>query len=73
MASMDRSDLPSRMIACDACVMQHTAVCGDCLVTYFVDRDEPRTPLALDEHEEEVVRLLSRAGLVPALRHRLAG
>lgn len=70
---MDASDPPSLIIACDDCAMQHTTACDDCVVSFFVGRDEPTVPLTLDEHEEEVVRLLTRAGLVPALRHRVAG
>lgn len=70
---MDVSDPPSLTIACDQCAMQHTTACDDCVVTYFVGRDESAVPLTFDEHEQEAVRLLTRAGLVPALRHRLAG
>ncbi len=70
---MDLSDRPSLTIACDECAMQHSTACDDCVVTYFVGPDAPTGPLTLDEHEEEVVRLLTRAGLVPALRHRLVG
>ena len=56
-------------IDCDDCVMQGTATCGDCAVTFVTDRDVS-VPLTLDPAERRAVHLLSLAGLVPALRHR---
>lgn len=64
---------PAMTIACDECVMRRSVMCRDCVVTYFVARDQPDDPLVLDRREGEAVRLLVRAGLVPALRHRVAG
>lgn len=62
--------------------MRCTSRCDDCVVTYFVRRDDgahdglhdgAAEPLSLDRGEEQVVRLLSKAGLIPELRHRLVG
>jgi hypothetical protein len=56
-------------ISCDDCCMQDTDACRDCVVTFLCDR-RPEEALIIDAAEERAVRLLSRAGLVPALRHR---
>ncbi len=55
-------------ISCDDCCMQHTEACQDCVVTFLCDR-EPSDAVVIDAAEERAVRLLSRSGLVPALRH----
>jgi hypothetical protein len=64
---------PSIVIACDACAMQCTPTCDDCVVTYVlrVDDEQPE-PLTLDVAEERAVRLLAQAGMIPALQYRLA-
>ena len=59
-------------IDCDDCRMQHTNVCDDCVVTFIVGR-EPGDAVVIDVEEERAVRLLARAGLVPALRHHARG
>jgi hypothetical protein len=59
----------SLVISCDECVMQHTTQCQDCVVTFLCD--EPTGAVMIDAAEERAVRMLSRAGLVPHLRHRL--
>ena len=56
-------------IDCDECRMQHTDACADCVVTFIVGR-APGDAVVIDVAEERAVRLLSGAGLVPALRHR---
>ena len=56
------------MIDCDECVMQHTAVCDDCVVSYLIER-EPGDAVVLDLEEERALRTLSDAGLVPGLLH----
>jgi hypothetical protein len=56
-------------IDCDACVMQHTPTCDDCLVT-FICSTEPRGAVVIDVAEARALRLLSDSGLVPELRHR---
>jgi hypothetical protein len=65
----------SRLISCDDCAMQRTSTCADCVVTFVlrtgVDDAAPRA-IALDDDEEQAVRLLARAGLVPELRFRVA-
>jgi hypothetical protein len=48
--------------------MRATDACDDCMVSFVVDR-EPGSALVIDVAEERAVRMLSRAGLVPGLRH----
>ena len=57
------------VIDCDDCVMQHTNACDDCVVTALCGRS-PDQALVFDKAETHALRLLSTAGLVPALRHR---
>jgi len=47
--------------------MQHSDQCQDCVVSFLCD--EPRPAVIIDVAEERAVRMLCRAGLVPALRH----
>jgi hypothetical protein len=56
-------------IDCDACVMQHTPACADCVVT-FLCTTESSGPVVIDVAEARALRLLSASGLVPELRHR---
>jgi hypothetical protein len=58
-------------INCDDCMMQHTSACGDCVVSFIVDR-RPGEAVVIDVEEERAVRMLSDGGLVPELRHRRA-
>jgi hypothetical protein len=58
------------VISCDDCVMQHTAACTDCVVTHVLGVDT--NEVVLDVAAERAVRLLVRAGMVPALRHATA-
>ncbi len=55
------------VISCDDCVMQHTAVCDDCVVTFICGRD-PDEAVVIDAAEARAVRLLGDVGLVPRLR-----
>jgi len=55
------------VISCDDCVMQHTSVCDDCVVTFICGR-EPDEAVVIDVAEARAVRLLGEAGLVPQLR-----
>jgi hypothetical protein len=55
-------------ISCDDCIMQGTGACQDCVVTFICDRDSDDA-LIVDAAEARAVRMLGRAGLVPALRH----
>ncbi len=54
-------------ISCDDCVMQHTRICDDCVVTFICGR-QPGDAVILDVAEVRAVRLLGEAGLVPQLR-----
>jgi hypothetical protein len=59
-------------IDCGQCVMQHTAACDDCVVSFIVNR-QPGEAIVIDVAEARALRSLSTAGLVPELRHRAAG
>ena len=50
--------------------MQHTTACADCVVTHVLGADGGG--VVLDVAAERAVRLLVRAGLVPASRHEVA-
>jgi hypothetical protein len=56
-------------IACDDCVMQHTEVCDDCLITFICSRDRDDA-VVVDVAEIRALRLLGDVGLTPRLRHR---
>jgi len=58
----------SLLISCDQCSMQGTPVCQDCVVSFICRPTEDAVIINADE--ERAVRMLSRAGLVPALRHQ---
>jgi hypothetical protein len=58
-------------INCDECMMQHTATCDDCVVSFIVGR-RPGEAIVIDAEEERAVRMLAKAGLVPELRHQRA-
>jgi hypothetical protein len=55
-------------IDCDDCAMQHTAVCGDCVVTFICSRQADEA-VVVDVAEVRALRLLSEVGLTPRLRH----
>jgi hypothetical protein len=55
-------------IDCDSCVHQSTSTCDDCVVTFLLSRD-PHDAIVIDAAEARAMRMLERAGLVPALRH----
>lgn len=54
-------------IECDRCVLQHTSACSGCLVSVVLDR-EPGDAVIIDADEARALRVLERAGLVPATR-----
>lgn len=56
-------------IDCADCVLQGTAACVDCVVTFLVDRD-PGEAVVVDVAEVRALHALARGGLAPALRHR---
>ncbi|MGE3620424.1 MAG: hypothetical protein AB7L84_08175 [Acidimicrobiia bacterium] len=62
-------DTDTLRISCDECVMQHTAACEDCVVTYLCRR-EADDAVVVAMGEVRALRALQRAGLAPALRHR---
>jgi Zn-finger protein len=62
-------DARTFVIDCDDCAMQHSDACADCVVTFLCERT-PGEAVVIDADEARAVRLLSRAGLAPDLRHR---
>ncbi|HVL32486.1 MAG TPA: hypothetical protein VM600_02780 [Actinomycetota bacterium] len=65
----DPNDEPGLVLDCGDCVMQASAACSDCIVSYLVDR-EPGQAVVFDADEERALRSLTRAGLVPDVRYR---
>lgn len=65
---MPSSPDPDLVIDCDDCALQHTAACGDCVVS-FLCGVEAGNPVVVDLAEARAIRLLDTAGLVPPLRH----
>lgn len=59
------------LIDCDTCVMRATDACGDCVVTYLLDR--PEGAVVFDVEEQRALRLLAESGLAPASRYRPDG
>ena len=66
-------------ISCDDCAQQCTAACDDCVVTHVLRHADEAEPVAevqgmvLDVEEARVVRMMTRAGLVPDLKFEVAG
>jgi hypothetical protein len=58
----------SLTISCTDCSRRDSDACADCVVTFICDRD-PKDAVVIDVAEERALRLLTRAGLVPSLRH----
>jgi hypothetical protein len=54
-------------IDCDCCSLRETAACEDCVVTFLLGRDADDA-VVIDADEARAMRMLERAGLVPALR-----
>jgi hypothetical protein len=55
-------------ISCDDCDLRGSSACDDCLVSFVLGR-EPDDAVVVDVEEARAMRMLSRAGLVPGLRH----
>jgi len=55
-------------IDCADCVLQGSDACEDCLVSFVLGR-EPDDAVVIDADEARALRSLSRAGLVPTIRH----
>jgi len=56
-------------ISCDECVLNGSAACDDCVVTFLLD-PPAADGIVVDVAEARAVRMLQRAGLVPELRFR---
>ena len=54
------------LIDCNECVMQHTDMCRDCVVSHVLS--DLAGPLELDEDQAEALDVLADAGLVAPLR-----
>ncbi len=54
------------LIDCNDCVMQHTDMCGDCVVTHVLS--DLAGPLELDPDQADALDVLADAGLVAPLR-----
>ncbi|HWC32785.1 MAG TPA: hypothetical protein VG709_06625 [Actinomycetota bacterium] len=54
-------------IACDECAWEGTDRCGDCVVSFIVDRED-EDPVVGDADEARAMRRRGEAGLVPLLR-----
>ena len=55
-------------ISCDDCELQRSTACQDCLVSFVLSR-QPDDAVVVDVEEARAMRMLARAGLVPAMRH----
>jgi hypothetical protein len=66
---VDSHPTGSHTIDCDTCVMAHSDVCADCVVSFIVNR-EPGDALVVDAAEARALKVLGEEGLVPHLRHR---
>jgi len=67
-ASPVRSPRTSVSISCDDCALRESPACDDCLVSFVLGR-EPDDAMVIDAEEARAVRMLTRVGLVPRLRH----
>lgn len=56
-------------ISCDDCIMRETSACQSCVVT-FIYGSQADEAVVIDAAEARAVRMLSRSGLIPPLRHR---
>ncbi len=64
---MTTADAATLTIDCDCCAMRDTSACEDCMVTFLLGR-QPDDAVIIDAEEARAVRMLERAGLVPAIR-----
>jgi hypothetical protein len=56
-------------ISCEECVLEGTAACEECVVTFLLAPTAGEA-IVVDVAEARAVRMLQRAGLVPELRFR---
>jgi hypothetical protein len=57
----------SMTVDCETCSARNAGVCGDCVVSFLLERD-PFDAVIIDVAEARALRLLEDAGLVPSLR-----
>ena len=55
-------------IDCETCFARDSDACGDCIVTFLLER--PEGAVVFDVAEERALRALHDGGLAPALRYR---
>lgn len=67
-APSSESSSQSLHIDCEDCIGPAVDACGDCVVTFLLDRD-PGSAVVIDLAEARALRLLAEADLVPRLRH----
>ena len=53
-------------IECERCAMQGTDQCGDCVVSFILEREDGA--VVVSSEEARAIRSLGEAGLVPLLR-----
>lgn len=58
---------PTLTIDCDQCAMRDSQACGDCVVSFLLERD-PDDAVVIDADEARALRMLEHAGLAPRLR-----
>lgn len=59
------------LIDCHDCTLRDSDACGDCIVTFLVER--PEGAVVFDVEEERALRSLQGAGLAPEVRYRRRG
>lgn len=59
------------LIDCDTCAVRDTDACGDCIVTFLVER--PEGAVIFDVEEERALRSLQQVGLAPKSRFAAGG
>ena len=64
---MSEETTTTTTVDCDSCVMRDTDACSDCVVSFLLERD-PDDAVVIDADEARAMRMLERAGLLPALR-----
>lgn len=58
------------LIDCSSCAMQHTAHCKDCVVSVLVEPRPRSAAVVVDDDQEDAMRTLAQAGLIPQIRMR---
>lgn len=71
--SFDEPPADVLRIDCDACALQRTPSCDDCIVTFLCGDADAGPVVVVDLAEARALRALGDAGLAPPLRHRRSG